>query len=126
MAAMQAPQRVRSQLHVAHKSGDPHLLVPLTIAVWDEDGKWLSECLEFGIGSFGTTPDDAAEQAMDAICSYLNTIEELGERERVFAEKSIVTYVASPAELRLPRLSRELAQRKGLQLRPYEYPIAFA
>jgi hypothetical protein len=99
------------------------LFVPLTVALWPEEGKWLSECIEFGIGSFGETPDEAAEEAVDAVCSYLNTIEALGERERVFAEKSITMYLGVPAEVHLPALRRDLAERADLQLRPFEVPI---
>jgi hypothetical protein len=102
------------------------LIVPLTIAVWREDGQWLSECLELGIGTFGSTPDDAASEAVDAVYSYLNTLEKLGERERVFAEKSISTYVGVPAEVHLPHLSRSVMARESIQVRPYEFPISLA
>jgi len=115
--ALSVPRRPRLPFHHDH----PTLVVPLTIAVWREDDAWLSECLELGIGSFGESPDEAATQAMDAVCSYLNTLEELGERPRVFAERSIVTYFGEPAEFHLAQMTRELAQRDALQLRPFEY-----
>lgn len=108
------------------KAEPRQFIVPLTIAVWREDDQWLSECLELGIGTFGSTPDDAANEAMDAVCSYLSTLEELGERERVFAEKSISTYVGEPAEVHLPHLSRSVMDREAIQVRPYEVPISVA
>lgn len=107
-------------------AGQRQLIVPLTIAVWREDDQWLSECLELGLGTFGSTPDEAASEAMDAVCSYLNTLEELGERERVFAEKSIPTYDGAPAEVHLPGLSRSVMDRESIQVRPYECPISVA
>lgn len=99
------------------------LLVPLTIVVWREDGHWLSECREFDIASFGKDPDDAADQAMDAVCSYLNALEALGEREQVFADRSIVTYISSPAEVHFAHLPRAVVERESLQVRHRELPL---
>lgn len=90
------------------------LIVPLTIAVWQEAGHWLSECVELEIGSFGDNPNDAAAQAMDAVCSYLNTLEELGERERVFEERGIQVIVAPTAAWH-PEVSGEIASRPDVQ-----------
>jgi hypothetical protein len=98
----------------------------VTIAVWQEGVHWLSECLEFGVGSFGPSPDQAADEAIDALCSYLNTLEELGERERVFRERSIVTYATEPLEFSLARLPSEFTRRAGFQLRARELPLTFA
>lgn len=120
MTAMQAVRRVLGQ----RSQGATGLTVPLTIAIWREDDHWLSECVELGVGSFGSDPQDAAEQAMDAVCSYLNTLEELGERERVFAEKSISVYTGSPAEVHLAHLSREMVTRRDIQIRPFEAPLS--
>ena len=122
MAALRTVRRARTR-RSAGQVGETTLFVPLSIAIWHEEGKWLSECIELGIGSFGDNPDDAAEEAMDAVTSYLNTLEELGERDRVFAEKSILTYMAIPAEVPMPALPRALAERDGLQIRPFEVPI---
>ncbi|MDO8484759.1 MAG: hypothetical protein Q7S35_07410 [Candidatus Limnocylindrales bacterium] len=105
------------------RKGSTISTVLLTIAIWREAEHWLSECVELGIRSFGSDPEDAAEQAMDAVCSYLNTLEEIGERERVFAEKSIGVYTGAPAEVHLAHLSREMVARDGLQIRPFEAPL---
>ena len=98
----------------------------VTIAVWQEGVHWVSECLEFGVGSFGPSADKAAEEAMDALCSYLNTLEELGERDRIFRERSIVTYVTEPLEFSLAKLPTEFTKRAGFQLRARELPLTFA
>jgi len=120
MGAM-STSRVRAGAPRTHK-----LTIAVTVALWQEGDHWLSECLEFGVGNFGSTPDEAAEQAIDALGSYLNTLEELGERERVFAERSIVPYVTEPAEFSLAKLPIELAKRTGLQIRARELPVTFA
>jgi len=79
MSAMSTP-RVAAGAPSTHQ-----LTIAVTIALWKEGRHWLSECLEFGVGSFGATPEEATEQAIDALTSYLNTLDERGERERVFA-----------------------------------------
>jgi predicted RNase H-like HicB family nuclease len=122
--ALKALTRFRPQ--EKPEPGAVQLRALLTVAVWPEGDKWLSECLELGVGSFGSNPDEAMEEAIDAIGAYLNTLEELGERERVFAEKSIPTYVIAPAEFHLPHVPRALAERKAIQFRPFEAPIVFA
>ena len=94
----------------------PQLKTRVTIAIWREDEDWVSQCLEFDVGSAGTSPDEAAEEAIDAVKSYLHTLEELGERDRVFAERAIVTYRREPAEFRFPRLSTEMLQRRDWRL----------
>jgi hypothetical protein len=67
----------------------------------------------------------AADQALDALCSYLNTLEELGERDRVFKERSIVTYTTKPPKFLSTRLPSELTMRSGFQLRARELPLTF-
>jgi len=49
---------------------------------------------------------------MDAVCSYLNTLEALGEREMVFAERSLAVYTSPPASVRLAELPRDVADRR--------------
>jgi len=86
--------------------------VPLTIAAWPEGDQWVSHVLELDIASVGTDADNAFEQAMDAVCSYLNTLEALGEREMVFAERSLAVYTSPPASVRLAELPRDVADRR--------------
>lgn len=100
-----------------------HFIVPLTLAVWPEGDEWVSQCIELDIASSGPTADEAADECMDAVCSYLNTLEELGERERVFAERAIPVYEVAPARVRLPDIPRDLASRPHVQLRAIEIPM---
>lgn len=101
----------------------PHLYVSLTIAAWPEDGRWVSQCIELDIASVGDTPDEAVEQAKDAVCSYLNTLEDLGEREAVFGARSVATYATPPAEVMSPPIPRDLADREQFQMRPFQFPV---
>jgi len=54
-----------------------------------EDDEFISHCEQLGIVSCGSTIDEALSNLKDAVEVYLNTIEELGERRRVFREKGI-------------------------------------
>jgi hypothetical protein len=98
----------------------------VTIAIWPEDDQWVSQCLEFDIASSGPDPDTAALEAGDAVCSYVNTLEELGERDRVFAERSIAVYAMLPAIWRPSDVPREIANRDRLQVRPASVPVDLA
>jgi predicted RNase H-like HicB family nuclease len=98
----------------------PQLKTRITIAIWREDEDWVSQCLEFDVSSAGASPDEAAEEAGDAVESYVHTLEELGERDRVFAERAIATYRREPPEFRFPRLPTEMLQRQDWRLRTRE------
>ncbi len=100
------------------------LYVPLTIAVWREGSSWVSQCVELDIASCGDTPDEAAQEAMDAVCSYVNTLEELGERDAVFAKRSVKIFAMPPESVPLADLPREIADRSQLQVRPWHLPVA--
>jgi predicted RNase H-like HicB family nuclease len=66
------------------------------IRVWPEDEKFVGECVELDVSSFGDTVDDAIRMTLEATELYLETIDDLGERERLFAEKGVTFYSAEP------------------------------
>lgn len=105
------------------RPGEPTLYAQLTIAIWPEGDQWVSRCLEFDVASSGPDPDTAALEAADAVCSYVNTLEELGERDRVFAERSIAVYAMPPATWRPSDVPPEIASRDRLQVRPASVPV---
>lgn len=72
----------------------PHIVV--TLKAYKEDGQWVSECLEFDVASAGDTLDEAFENATDAVIVYLNTLEEKGLREKVFAERHVNVHTEDP------------------------------
>ncbi len=111
LARRPPPSRPRSQL-----------VVELTGVVWPEGTQWVSQCIEFDISSFGASPGDAIEELKDAVCSYLNTIEDLGERERVFEERGVPVYQQLPSTVQ-SRTPRALLDRPGAMIRPFDVPI---
>lgn len=114
---------VRRRLLAGESDQSSQLFVPLTVAVWPEGEQWVAQCLEFDIASQGDSADQAVGEVMDAVCSYVNTLEELGEREEVFAEHSIPIYETTPASLPLHQLPREVAERANLQVRSLRIPL---
>lgn len=91
------------------------MVVPVTIVVWREGTEWVSQLLEFEIASCGASPEDAVEEAIDAVCAYLTTLEELGERAAVFARRGIRPSRTPPATWR-PTIPADLMERDRAQV----------
>ncbi len=121
MALSTSSRRPRGARRDANASRE--LIVPLTVAIWSEGDLWVARVLELEIASQGDTEKEALEEAMDAACAYLNTLEELGERELVFAERSIAAYESAPATIRPALVPAALAGLPSFQLRPLNVPI---
>lgn len=68
----------------------------LTFKVHEEDGHYVSECDEFEVSSCGETIEEAFDALEDAVILYLTTLEEEGERERVFTERKIDVISGDP------------------------------
>ena len=88
--------------------------IRVTFIATEEEGEFVSTCPELGIASQGETVGEAFDNLKDATFTYLNTIEELGERERVFKERSIKILANKPGE-----------QQVKLKLRPCEFGTPF-
>ena len=65
--------------------------------------------------------DEALENIKDATLEYLNTIERLGERDRIFEEKGVVVRKRRPTLVPLPR-----ALHPGSVASPYVTKIPVA
>jgi predicted RNase H-like HicB family nuclease len=63
--------------------------ITLTLEAYPEGRTFVSRCKELGVTSCGDSPGEALEAVRDAVATYLNAIEQLGDRERIFAEKGI-------------------------------------
>lgn len=69
--------------------------LPLTIALEQDDTveEWVGTCCELDVTSSGETMGKAVDATVEATLLYLNTLEELGERRRVFDERDLVPRV---------------------------------
>lgn len=89
-AVLRGDDRAVAHRAVAH--------IVLTFRVWSEDGTWEGICAELGVPSFGEGPGDALSSVIDATICYLNEVERLGERERIFAERGLQLRAGEPAD----------------------------
>ena len=67
----------------------PASYIAVEVVVTKEGNRYSSWCPDLDIASCGDSSEEAIENLGDAIDLYLNTLEEEGERERVFKERSI-------------------------------------
>ncbi len=78
----------------------------VTFAIWREDDKFVSKCLELDVASQGDTEEQALDRIKEASTLYLNTLEDLGECEQVLQEKRVPihdTRVSVGPPIRPPR-----------------------
>ena len=78
--------------------------IDVTLSVEAEGDQYVSVCPELGTSSCGDTPQEALHNLQEAIVLYLNGLEEVGTRERVFRELGIVM-LSSPRPSEPTRLS---------------------
>ena len=74
--------------------------VALTLRVTKEGKHFVSRCLELETASCGDSFDEALDSIKEATLEYLNTIERLDERARVFEEKGIIVRKTRPAKVK--------------------------
>lgn len=70
--------------------------IVVTLKFKKEDDKWTAYCEEFGTATFARTLKKAQERIEEAVLLHLNTLEEVGERERFFRENNITIYPHKP------------------------------
>ena len=63
--------------------------ITLTLEASPEGKTFVSRCRELGVTSCGDSIGEAIESLRDAVTTYLNAIEQLGQRDRIFAEKGL-------------------------------------
>jgi predicted RNase H-like HicB family nuclease len=63
--------------------------IRVTFRVHEEEGQYVGRCVELGVSSCAKSSAKALARAQEATILYLNTLEEVGERERVLAEAGI-------------------------------------
>ena len=61
-----------------------------------ETGGYNAYCIELGVATCDDTADQALDQLEDAIAVYLEGLVELGQLERIFAERNIQIHPGPP------------------------------
>ena len=70
--------------------------VVLTCTFHKEKQKWVGICKELGTSTFANSLDKAQKKLAEAIELHVNTLEDVGERERFFKENKIIVYKTKP------------------------------
>lgn len=81
--------------------------VVLTLKFRKEGDKWTARCVELGTAMFAGTLEEAEERIKEAITLHLNTLEDVGERDRFFEEHHITYHPHRPRTIRVPTTSDE-------------------
>jgi predicted RNase H-like HicB family nuclease len=68
----------------------------LTHTFKKEGRRWLARCEELGTSVFGRSLPEADKLLDEAILLHLNTLEDVGERERFFKENNISCHTVKP------------------------------
>ena len=72
--------------------------VILTLKFKKENRRWTAYCEELGTATFGRSLPEADKRLKEAIELHLDTLEEVGERNRFFREHGIKLYSSKPRE----------------------------
>lgn len=75
---------------------EPVGYILVTLVASEEEGGYASVCPELGVASQGETAEEAISNLRDAALVFLNTIEQLGQRDRVFRERHIPIHPHKP------------------------------
>lgn len=72
-----------------------------------EGDQWTARCLELGTATFGRTLEEAQERIREAVTCHLNTLEDVGERDRFLKEHGITYHAQRPRSFRVPTTSAD-------------------
>jgi predicted RNase H-like HicB family nuclease len=72
--------------------------VVLTLKFQKQGRRWTALCEELGTATFGRSLPEADQRLKEAILLHLNTLEDVGERERFFKEHNIQIHSDKPRE----------------------------
>ena len=72
--------------------------VVLTFRFRKEGRRWTAYCEELGTAVFGRSLPEADKRLSEAVLLHLNTLEEVGERERFFKKHNIELHHTKPKE----------------------------
>jgi predicted RNase H-like HicB family nuclease len=88
-----------------------------------EGRNWVARCEELGTSTFAPTLREVHKQIMEAITCHLNTLEDVGERARFFAENNIKMVQVKPKEV---TTQFHCPKDRDTFAMPYIYPMAEA
>jgi len=75
--------------------------IVLTCKYYQEGRKWVALCDDLGTSTFGRSLPDAQKKLREAVTLHLDTLEEVGETKRFFAEHHIQFYDRKPTDINI-------------------------
>jgi predicted RNase H-like HicB family nuclease len=72
--------------------------VVVTLKFRKEGRRWTAFCEELGTATFGRSIHEATKRIKEAVLFHLNTLEDVGERDRFFKENKITFFPYKPKE----------------------------
>jgi hypothetical protein len=72
--------------------------IVLTLKFKKENKRWTAYCEELGTASYGRSLPEADKRLKEAVKLHIQTLEDVGERQRFFKENGIKFYTARPTE----------------------------
>jgi hypothetical protein len=86
----QRRQRAKRQGGLDSSPGPGYIV--LTFEFHKEGGMWVGECRELGTATDGRSLERVEDELVNLVLLHLYGLEEIGERERVLAERGITLY----------------------------------
>ena len=93
--------------------------VVLTLKYRKIDRRWTAYCEELGTATFGRSLTEADKKLKEAVLLHINTLEDVGERERFFKEHNIEYRRSKPKK----DVTVCLPLKESVFVRPYIQPI---
>ena len=93
--------------------------VVLTLQFRKEGRRWAAYCEELSTATFGRSLTEAESRLKEAVVLHVNTLEDVGERERFFQECNIRFYHTKPTR----NINISTRINEGVFLQPYIQPI---
>ena len=90
----------------------------VTFMFLKRDRRWEAYCIQLGTATFGRSLPEAQEKLREAVTLHLNTLEDVGERERFFKKHNIEFYLQKPKRATVP-----ISSNKRTFLQPYVQPL---
>ncbi|HEC87935.1 MAG TPA: hypothetical protein ENI52_01305 [Thermoplasmata archaeon] len=72
--------------------------IVVTFSFYQEGKRWVAYCEELGTATFGDSLPEAQRKLSAAVLCHLNTLEDVGERERFFRKYGIKFYEHKPKQ----------------------------
>ena len=93
--------------------------VVFTFRFQKEGRRWTAYCDELGTATFGRSLPEADRKLSEAVLLHLNTLEEVGERDRFFKEHNIKYHFDIPKR----DITVNLPLQESVFVRSYVQPI---